>query len=229
MDSQQAKVLIEKIQALHRTIHAGGNRMAPIERDLMLNYIRQLYEIYFETGSAERSVVSSMTPEPPKEEPKPQPEPPKKPRIIEISDTMKDWLHEEKPAPTPPPVIQPAPEKVEFVPKPTPKKEEIPGEFEKLFEFKEVRELSEKLSESPINDLTRGLAINDRLLYTNELFGKDPVALNESLKALNRYDSLSSAKGFLLNLATQYNWNGKEKLATAQEFIRYVRRRYISR
>ena len=45
------------------------------------------------------------------------------------------------------------------------------------------------------------MAINDRLLYMNELFGKDTDTLNETLKLLNKFESLDEAKGLLINLA----------------------------
>ncbi|NBC09511.1 MAG: hypothetical protein GVY26_20155 [Bacteroidetes bacterium] len=95
-----------------------------------------------------------------------------------------------------------------------------------LFQFKQATELSEKLSERPIQDLTKALAINDRLLYMNELFGGDFNALNDNLSRLNGMENMEEAKGLLVQLAETYDWADEEREDIARDFIRLVRRRY---
>ena len=239
MDLQQAKILLEKINALHNSISLDKGDMSAIERDLMLSYVRQLYESYL-PGNAQQKVApiekaEIKTPEPPPVEP------PKKkyvpPKIIEIPDSLKDLKSMgsktpvvEKPKPTPKPTPVPKirveePVKVKKAAKPVTGK--VSAEVMALFQFKQAKELSEKLSERPVTDLTKAMAINDRLLYMNELFGKDANALTESLKLLNKYDNMDEAQGLLFNLADQYNWTDDEKVGTARAFIQLIRRRYI--
>ena len=53
MDLQHAKILLEKINALYKSISADENRVSSIERDLMLSYIRQLYDSFLEVEEIE--------------------------------------------------------------------------------------------------------------------------------------------------------------------------------
>jgi hypothetical protein len=99
--------------------------------------------------------------------------------------------------------------------------------IEALFSFKKATELSERLSETPIPDLTKGMSINDRLLYMNELFGRDMSKLDEVLRALNNFPSLDSAKSYLMGVAAQFNWGDDDRSEIAQSFIKLVRRRFV--
>lgn len=224
MDSQQVKILLEKINSLHKSISLNKGPMVAIERDLMLSYIRQLYEEFLEADAPQRSATSlpnivendvKIAPKPQEmERPKPTYDPPKM---------------TEAPQYTPPP---PAP-KVEIpreeskpAPSPTPRPSRN-GNYEGLFDIRQAKELSEKLSERPITDLTKAFAINDKLLYINELFGRDAGSFNETLKLLNRFESMNEAKSLMLSVAEQYDWLEEERQEIAQGFIKTVRRRYV--
>jgi hypothetical protein len=236
MDLQQAKVLINKINSLFKGMEGGNHKLSTIERDLMLSYIRELYEEFLNvrkdlplekkpTRSAEeeshKPAFEVIAPKPPKKV--------SKPKIIEVPDSLKDL----KPsAPPKPKTVKKATPKIVAKPKPQPQQATPPPpekakKYHALFEFKAAKELSEKLSERRIDDLTKSMAINDRLLYMNELFGKDFDSLNETLKVLNKYEDLEDAKGLLINLAERFDWLDEEKIPTAQSFIKLVRRKYI--
>ena len=240
MDLQQAKVLINKINSLFKGMEGGNQEPSSIERDLMLSYVRALYEEFLnvrsdlptekkpirstETGSSEPA-FEVIAPKAPKKV--------SKPKIIEVPDSLKDL----KPTPPPKPKAKPKPVK-KAPPKPVAKPEpqyqkaaaptpEKAKKYNSLFEFKAAKELSEKLGERRIDDLTKSMAINDRLLYMNELFGKDFNSLNETLKVLNKYEDLDNAKGLLINLAERFDWLDEERVPIAQNFIKLVRRKYI--
>lgn len=245
MDSKQARILLDKINSLFNSIHLDDGGITSIERDLMMSYVRQFYELFAAnppkqeaarpTNLPDISTLKRNTPEPaPQERPAPQKRKYVPPRIIEIPDSLKDLEQPEEPQPeivpprrverpVPPP---PPPPQPKTVPRPQPVLSNQ-SDFDPLFEFKAAKELSEKLSERPIKDLTRALAINDRLLYMNELFGKDQAALNNTLQLLNKYSSIDEAKGLLINMADQFNWTDSNKLDTARSFIKLVRRRYF--
>ena len=96
-----------------------------------------------------------------------------------------------------------------------------------LFEIKEAKELSEKLSNMPITDLKTAMGINDRFLTINELFGGDGEAFNSVVSHLNQLGSYDEAKSYLLsNVAETNNWSAPEKLKKAANFINLVQRRY---
>lgn len=237
MNLQQVKILIEKINSLYKSIDTAEGKLAPIERDLMLNYLRQLYELFLKADDRSPSSQDQSAAEPTN---RPRPEPLRRtykpPRIIEIPDagqenpTTSSSAQEPTNAPAPEkkaPRSQPEPSTQEPTEQPpAPRTQPDRPEVDALFEQKRATELSEKLSESPVNDLTKAMAINDRLLYMNELFGKNMNTLDETLHQLNRYDNMEQAKPMLKDLAGRFHWTEEEKIDTAKSFIKLVRRRY---
>ena len=260
MDLQQARILVRKINSLFKSMEMDGSpQPTPIERDLMLSYLRQLYQTFLEdTGESGKITVSAPLVEIPvsKPEPKPEPEPVKPvyeapkayvppvvnveppkvevPPVVEVREEPKVYIPpvepykppvvEVKPEPIP---VTPPPPPPPVTPEPTPSSGSSNSRVEALFSFKKATELSEKLSEVPIPDLTKGMSINDRLLYMNELFGRDMSKLDEVLRALNNFPSLESAKSYLIGIATQFNWGDDERSEIAQSFIKLVRRRFV--
>lgn len=246
MDLQQAKVLLKKINTLHDSLSLDNGPIASIERDLMLSYIRQLYEAYLDAsangkagGTSAKTAKQSSGPEleiveaPAEKEA--TPEPPKRkytpPKIIEIPDTPAEPARVTQPAPPPPP---PKPvQKAAPAPAPRPKPEPAFSQgssnpkVKALFEQRAAKELSEKLSLQPLKDLTKGLSINDRLLYTNDLFNKDANLFNAALKKLNDMNGMDEARLYLEDQAEQYNWTDGEKSDVASDFIKHVRRRFV--
>lgn len=100
---------------------------------------------------------------------------------------------------------------------------------QELFELEEVKELSDKLSQSPIADLTKALGINDRLLTVNELFSGDFSNFDESFRRLNQMSSFEEAKSYLMEeVVVQHDWISPDKKARAKRFIKFVRRRYLN-
>jgi hypothetical protein len=104
---------------------------------------------------------------------------------------------------------------------------DVSDEAEVLFEQKKARELSEKLAERPIPDLTKGIGLNEKLLMTRELFGGNKTAFDEALAAMNGYSGFEQAKQYMVqNCVNRFGWLEKGKSEHAKEFIRIVRRRY---
>lgn len=102
-------------------------------------------------------------------------------------------------------------------------------EIEELFYFQEARELSDRLSLSPIADLTKALGINDRLLTVNELFGGDYAFFDESFRKLNSMNSFEEAKSYLKdNVVQDQDWLNPVKKERAKRFIKFIKRRYIN-
>ncbi|TXF88694.1 hypothetical protein FUA23_13590 [Neolewinella aurantiaca] len=78
----------------------------------------------------------------------------------------------------------------------------------------------------PLKDLTKSLTINNRVLFTRDLFGGDNELLNTTLRTLNVSGSMPAAQPVLESLARRFNWMEEDKKETAREFIELVRRRY---
>ena len=121
----------------------------------------------------------------------------------------------------PPPAPEPTPEPLTKIPA-----ELAPPRIEALFEHKQARELSDKLAEQRIDDLTKAMAINDKLLYANDLFGKDMKGMNDVLDKLNHIRSMEDAKPLLVSLASRFDWPNDERADTARAFIKLVRRKF---
>lgn len=270
MNLKKASILLDTINALFKRMEMNGGNMPAIERDLMLQNVRELYEFFVTNGATSTNIPTpntttqptTRTYTPPKTTSNPvrevpnynTPEPPKSsrniertsdykpPRIIEIPPELKEnttsttsnYTRTPDPAPyvppTPPP---PAPEPVRTIeptppppkPAPTPVVDDNP-EFDTLFEHKAARELSEKLSERPIADLTRAVGYNDKMLYTNELFGGELVAFNSAVSRINSMSGFTEARKYLAKLAEQNNWTAPNKTSSAKSFIKLIRRRF---
>ncbi len=240
MDLSKAQKALAKINHLFESIEIDEGELSSIERDLMLSYIRQLYDFFLDDRVATKPFVASSKKETPPEptyrkearkpspatKPKPvaQPEPvyeePEKNIELEVSEPEpRSEPQRESPKPrTAKPGSQPG--------RPTPKPTEEP-EYEHLFEQEQIRELADKLSDSPIKDLTTAFSINDRLFNINQLFEGDQDAFVDTLMQLNSMKSFDEAKNFLATqVAEKYNWTAKDKKAVAKNFIKTVRRRF---
>jgi hypothetical protein len=239
MDLQNARTLMRKANALFKSIEEAGSQPSAIERDLMLSYLRQLYGLFLEETQQKATETAKEA-----DLPRPRAEKPLAPTPVEpTSSPAKETPAQPAPepfsfelpkreAPVPPVVEAPAPpprvERQEPLAAPA-RRGSVgldPG-LAKLLNFNKATELSERLSESPVADLNKAMSINDRLLYINELFGRDRTALDESLQLLNRFDAFEAARGFLINLAEQYRWGHEERIEIAQAFVKLVRRKYL--
>lgn len=79
----------------------------------------------------------------------------------------------------------------------------------------------------PLKDLTRALTINNRVLFSKDLFGDDNELLNTTLRTLNASGAMAAAQPVLASLARRFDWAEEDKAETAREFIALVRRRYV--
>lgn len=255
MDLLKAKIYLDKINRDFSRMTKDPENIVRIDVDIILAYVRELYDAFLEErAAAPATPVSTKTeapprrpaptttvrvPEPalaappPEQAPAPEPPPSRSPEPV-MPPPMPEM--EERPAPAPPPpppppAPEPEPEPVRSVFAPpverAPVYAQVPPEAEALFEQKEARELSEKLSEMPIADLRKAIALNDRLLLTRELFGNDAHAFEAAIGALNSFSSMEQAKNYLLDhCVMRFGWTSKKHMETAKGFIRLVRRRY---
>lgn len=247
MDLKKAKILLEKIASLHKSMSTDPANISAIEKDLMMNYVRQLYEAYLHDGPAAKATeveapsveIIKTTRRAPKKTvakkappvlevpqieeeeveivtPKPKY---KAPRVIDLPDSLKEIT---EPIPAPKPKSTPTP-------KPTPPKAAASGspDLEELFEVKEAKELSEKLSALPIKDLRKAMGLNEKIFTINELFGGDQAAYDAAIATLNGVKDFTQAKSYLVeNVAGKYDWMNKGKKKKAMNFIKLVKRRY---
>lgn len=218
MSTSNADRLINRINALHKSLQLDeAGHLSTMERDLMLGYLRELYEFYahYEAGRP------AAAPAPPAPTPAPAPPPPPTPRPPAPAPTP-------APAPPPPPTPAPAPAPTPPpAPSPTPPPAPTPpppadSKLTELFAEGDATPFGRQ----PLADLTRALTINNRVLFTRDLFGGDGELLNTSLRTLNASGSLAAARPVLESMARRFDWAEEQKRETAREFIELVRRRY---
>lgn len=226
---------INKIEKLHRKIGQliqsirEDDAPSAIEKDLLKSYIRNMYEhVLFDkkkdhSGSTEYKTSEVVNQR--KEEVKQE--------VVENSSFSLDQVVKEEvvsqsipePAPipvTPPPTPQVVEEVVAAIPK-----VEIPDELDELFAHADVSELSDRLSRTPIDDLTRCMGINEKIFTMNELFGGDSSLFNNTMSDLNNLDSLDQAKDYLVEkVALEQGWADPGKIKKADKFIKLISRKY---
>lgn len=105
----------------------------------------------------------------------------------------------------------------------------LSNEFDDLFAFKEATDLSQKLSEQPISDLTKCLSLNDRFLFKKELFNNEEGRLESVLTELNACADFDQARQWMeSNILSTYDWKkNKQRINKAKEFIKLTRRRFL--
>ena len=97
---------------------------------------------------------------------------------------------------------------------------------EKISRFGSEKSLADKLQSQPIESLTKAIGLNERFLYTNELFDGDVAAFNRALNELNHLNDLDEARRFVHHqFVSKYSWQSKKP--TADSFMDLVERRYL--
>lgn len=250
MNLAQTKIYLEKIIALYKNMSADERNINAIERDLMLSYIRQLYETCLDTAS---SVVAPPQASKPAHTPPPKATPPpivEQPKVATpVAFSAPPVVETPRYTPPPPPVVEtprytspppplPVVETLRYtsppVPAPEPPRTRVAhapasgfsADIEALFDEQVGKEISDKLSNAPVADLTKAFGLNDRLLMQNELFLNNKSAFDEALKDLNNASSFDTARAFLADLAVRNSWNlNSDRQKLAKSFIKVVRRR----
>jgi len=248
MQIEKTIILLEKINNLHKNLAKDPHNISSIEKDLLKDYVKGLYELLIspEQNSSKPTIVEppvevahvakTVAPEEPpsvSEAPGDQPSssdvvdetpiaatPEKKtyapPRIIEIPKALKEEI-----ASTPPTEAQ---EVRHEAPAP-----QIDDELIGLFEQESTsKDLSGKLANKPISDLTKAISINEKIFTVNELFGGNMIDFEQTLKSLNGCEGYELASlTILTDKAKEYDWIHKKRIKKAKNFIKLVRRRYL--
>jgi hypothetical protein len=89
----------------------------------------------------------------------------------------------------------------------------------------EKTELAHVLKETPIRDLKKGIGVNDRFVFLNELFRGDEAMYERSLKTINSFRILPEAE-YWINRELKIKLGWDDNLHTTQQFYQLVRRRF---
>jgi hypothetical protein len=226
MDKEKARVLIHKINALYKNIDANTPGVSPLERDLMLSYLRQFYETIALSQSQNKAPVKEVQPVlevPPLKEEQPIKEVQslnEEKRETGLLGRERGVANFEPEKKVPEPVVLPV--------TPQPVEPLSDKELDHLFIWQEPSNLAERLASQAISNLSFStFSMNERLLYINDLFGKNNAEMEEAIKMLNNFTHFDQAKVFLLNIGRQHDWQKEERKEAAKSFINTVRRRFL--
>lgn len=211
MDIHKVKATVKKIT---RLLDQVNNEASAIEKDLILEYLRTAYDQVLTSNSelAPSNFESNPNPNSLSETKNPPPPEPSTPSSLVLETASQTSL---------PKVETTSQEKpIEF------NQTDQSSSLLSLFQPLTAHDLSEKLGAQPIRSLKQAFSINDRLLYTNDLFEKNADLFADTLKMVDNYESWEPAKSVLLNLATQFNWEKGGKSEIARQFIKTIQRKF---
>ncbi len=247
MNLQNVKQKLDKVSRFYAYLEENQEIVSRVDRDSLIASIRELYDACFEGEDAPvQQVVSTKKEVAPttKKEPVADTTKKKRPKLV-FNDTSSDTTEQENTVKKEPVTIkeetviktepkqEPVVQKEEAVEEGGKEEEKAPkggfnGEYEELFMFEAVADLSQKLSAAPLKDLNKALGLNEKFLYINELFGGDVAKFQASIKILNEGSSFAAARSHMeSDLIEQHEWMDKTKKSLAKDFVKLVRRRYL--
>jgi len=234
MDKEKARILINKINALYKNIDANTPSVSHLERDLMLSYLRQFYETIALSKNQPKPAISEEKSESiplnvEQAETKVETSSLERSSAIGISKVVEKEIPKEDVTIGNNFVVEPiTPLPAEILPVAETVKTVYNGDLNTLFIWQEPSNLAERLASKPLSSLSLStFSMNERLLYTNDLFGKNNAEMEEAIKMLNNLPHFDQAKSFLIQLGEQYEWNKEERKEAAKSFINTVRRRFL--
>lgn len=237
MDIRSFNHKLNKISALTVT-GQDDMSLSQLERDLILSYIRDLYEIALDSSQAtsklsvpkieavkvapiEQTVAVQAPVKIVEEVPVPVVAEPITP-TVEMSLPKVDVPEIAKP-------IEQIPSQEIFQSVSTPKVSSLisPEVMAELFAEEKISDLSDKLALSPVKDLTKSMGINERIFTQQELFGNNQQQFNDTLQRLNNCQNFEEAKQYLIeNVITTYGWTNENRLKKASTFVKLVKRKF---
>ena len=239
MKIKKFKKTISRLTVLLNTMD-DNEKLSNLEKDLIRKHLLDLYDMTLEnteTEKAEHKVkevhVSSVYDEVFEESVIAKPE-----KTQQIETPIKQLVEEEHIDPEPVLVEEEAYQTTQLVEEPIlesskplttgSRKQLINDDHADILDYdSETNELSDRLGESPISDLTKAMGINERMLTVNELFDGDNAAFKTSLSALNGMANYEDAKSYIsAQLIEKYNWVSPKKRKKAKVFIKLVKRRF---
>lgn len=244
MNHKKVKKQINKINSFYESITAD-DEVSKIEKDLLLSYIRKLYEAVTDENKDSVKPEKQVKRTAPKVVESVKAEPQVAEKIVE--EVVKPpVVVERKPFEKAAPVEVAAP--VEEVAKVAPTaqvsqaasasneqvvtaantiKEDLSENMINIFEQASGNELSDKLGSLPIKDLTKSMGINERMFTVKELFGGDQNLMNTVLSDLNGMSNFEEAKSYLISgVAKDLEWDSASTYKKAINFVKLVQRRY---
>ncbi|MBQ4190105.1 MAG: hypothetical protein II660_08980 [Bacteroidales bacterium] len=190
--------------------------------EIILSEIKECLKAVSEKLSeleALQAVKEEPTPEPePVQEPEPEPLPVEPVEPVDLDIDLPAEFQAPAPEPAPKQEETPAPIQEEV----TPPEEEMPVKGPAVLDVvTRSRAWEIDMPGSPVANILSAISLNDRLLFINTLFKKDPALFQDAVKDFNAMDSLQQALDYIA--ANFADWNLESD--TVYRFMMAVRRK----
>lgn len=242
MNHKKIKKQIKKVNSFFESI--ADEEISKIERDLLLSYVRKLYESILDdepskgiksSTTSKETVVKAVpnkteTSQPVAEEPEKIKaevvETPRKPferanasSHSEIDVDATTLSQEDESLDNPKESVSPLAVKSNVA--------ELSENMASIFHKTEGTEISDRLSSLPLKDLTKSMGINEMMFTIKELFGGNQERFKTVMSDLNKLGGYDEAKAYLLEgVATELEWDSEANYKKADKFVKLVQRRF---
>ena len=234
MNHKKIKKQINKINSFFESITAD-DEISKIEKNLLLSYISKLYESILDP--IDNLVAEAKTSRPVAMKKKTAAEIERKPyqktenglpivEEVEIISTPQEILVKEAVKPitlveAKKTVNTPASDVIET------SKVELSEKMISIFEKSRGLEISDKLGNLPLKDLTKAMGINERMFTIKELFGGNQERFKTVMSDINELSGYDEAKEYLIRgVATELKWDSEAHYKKADKFVKLVQRRF---
>lgn len=234
MNHKKIKKQINKINSFFESITAD-DEISKIEKNLLLSYISKLYESILDP--IDNLVAEAKTSRPVAMKKKTAAEIERKsyqktetglPIVeeVEIISTPQEILVKEAVKPitlveAKKTVNTPASDVIET------SKVELSEKMISIFEKSRGLEISDKLGNLPLKDLTKAMGINERMFTIKELFGGNQERFKTVMYDINELSGYDEAKEYLIRgVATELKWDSEAHYKKADKFVKLVQRRF---
>lgn len=234
------QLLNHRVKEINNLLEAleKANGISDIENDILLSKIRLLYEdvkllSHVKSTSGQSAKQKQASPESPASPPPQAPlfsEEVAQPEPVfpqEINDTKETDLPPE-PVEHLKPIVADEPEpEPEPKPVPEPKPQAQPEPNIQMDKDQVTQELSNGniltgVNMEAVDDIMVAIGLNDRFLFTRELFDNDAEMFERTITNLNKMKSWNEANSYLNE---NFSWNSEDPSLIL--FISFVKRRYI--
>ena len=234
MNHKKIKKQINKINSFFESITAD-DEISKIEKNLLLSYISKLYESILDPidnlvaeAKTSRTVAMKKKTAAEIERKSYQKTETGLPIVeeVEIISTQQEILVKEAVKPITPvetkkTVNTPASVVIET------SKVELSEKMISIFEKSRGLEISDKLGNLPLKDLTKAMGINERMFTIKELFGGNQERFKTVMSDINELSGYDEAKEYLIRgVATELKWDSESHYKKADKFVKLVQRRF---
>ena len=222
MNHKKIKKQINKINSFFESI-TTDDEISKIEKNLLLSYISKLYESILDP--IDNLVAEAKTSRPVAMKKKTETGLPvveeieiiSTPQEILVKDAVKPII----PVETKKTVNTPASVIIEA------SKVELSEKMISIFEKSRGLEISDKLGNLPLKDLTKVMGINERMFTIKELFGGNQERFKTVMSDINELSGYDEAKEYLIReVATELKWDSEAHYKKADKFVKLVQRRF---